>query len=106
MTDKQIIIYKKECYNEPYCSLNQVLEQLKRKEQECERLRFPMQDTNYAILAKEEFEEYKKLKQTLEEIKEIASPYNDMSGNCVIVNCFEDMYKILQKISECEVNDE
>ena len=28
MTDKQIIIYKKECYNEPHCSLNQVLEQL------------------------------------------------------------------------------
>lgn len=36
MTDKQIIIYKKECYNEPHCSLNQVLEQLKAKEQECE----------------------------------------------------------------------
>ena len=26
--EKQIIIYKKECYNEPHCSLNQVLEQL------------------------------------------------------------------------------
>lgn len=38
--------------------------------------------------------------QTLIEIKEIAKPYNDMSGNCVIVNCFEDMYKILEKISE------
>ncbi len=41
-----------------------------------------------------------KLYEALVEIKEIANPYNDMSGNCVIVNCFEDMYKILQKISE------
>lgn len=39
-----------------------------------------------------------KYKQTLADIKEIAKPYNDMSGNCVIVNCFEDMYKILQEI--------
>ena len=39
-------------------------------------------------------------KQTLTEIKKIAKPYNDMSGNCIIVNCFEDMYKILEKISE------
>ena len=43
MTDKQIIIYKKECYNEPHCSLNQVLEQLKRKEQECEELKRQVQ---------------------------------------------------------------
>ena len=39
LEDKQIIIYKKECYNEPHCSLNQVLEQLKAKEQECEELK-------------------------------------------------------------------
>lgn len=44
MTDKQIIIYKKECYNEPHCSLNQVLEQLKSKEQECEELRTDIKD--------------------------------------------------------------
>jgi cell division protein FtsB len=36
MTDKQIIIYKKECYNEPYCSLNQVLEQLEAYKMEAE----------------------------------------------------------------------
>ena len=41
-----------------------------------------------------------KLSKTLTEIKKIASHYNDMSGNCVIVNFFEDMRKILQKISE------
>ena len=44
-------------------------------------------------------------KQTLTEIKEIAEPYNDMGGNCVIVNVFKDMCKILQKISECEAKN-
>lgn len=51
-------------------------------------------------LKDKQYKEFCDMKQTLIEIKEIASPYNDMSGNCVIVNCFEDMYKILQKISK------
>ena len=34
--NKQIIIYKKECYNEPHCSLNQVLEQLEAYKMEAE----------------------------------------------------------------------
>lgn len=42
---------------------------LKRKEQECERLRFPMPDTNYAILTKEEFEQLDKLKAENEELR-------------------------------------
>ena len=48
--------------------------------------------------------QFKQLKQTLIEIREIAKPYNDMSGNCVIVNTFKDMNEILQKINECEVD--
>ena len=28
MTDKPIIYYKKDCFNEPYCSLAKVIEQL------------------------------------------------------------------------------
>ena len=75
---------------------------LKAKEQECERLRFPMKDSNYAILTKEEFEDYKKLKQTLTEIKEIAKRV------CNYLKCPSprdvryEMDIILQKIIECE----
>ena len=42
--------------------------QLKRKEQECEKLRFPMKDTNYALLTKEEFEQLDQLKSENEEL--------------------------------------
>ena len=94
--------------NDLYKEIKDYRIKLKAKEQECERLRFPMQDTNYAILAKEEFEEYKKLKQTLTEIKEIAE---DDCKTCTVkllgedeINC-KRCYKtkILQK---CEVLDE
>ena len=78
MTDKQIIIdcvdvsewtdgevyYKLEHYS-PKATKQiafDLYKQLKAKEQECERLRFPMQDTNYAILTKEEFEQLDRLK--------------------------------------------
>ena len=54
--------------------------------------------SNYCKNCYELTKQLDQLKQTLIEIKEIAKPYNDMSGNCVIVNCFEDMYKILQEI--------
>lgn len=76
-------------------------ERFEAKKQECERLRFPMQDTNYAILAKEEFEEYKKFKQTLIEIKEIVFPKNQL-----IITDSPIILKIQEKISECEVKSE
>lgn len=139
MTDKQIIIDgvdvsgcvhfiqdEKDC-----CDLggsckgwaNCYYKRLKRKEQECEKLRFPMKDTNYAILTKEEFEKFNQLKaendlfrtchdneqakrrkfeQCLTEIKEIAEDFY-LDGEHV-----KDKYlaqEILQKISECEGND-
>ena len=121
MTDKQIIIddqkktihrLQDEC-TEKTNAIIALGEQLKAKEQECERLRFPMQDTNYAILAKEEFEEYKKLKQTFTEIKEIAEKccinqaildcenYDDCT-QCGRISDGEGIQQILQKISECE----
>ena len=63
--------YEDSCYmfqNE--CSAqNCYYKQLKRKEQECERLRFPMSDTNYAILTKEEFEQLNQLKAENEKLK-------------------------------------
>ena len=95
---------------------------LKRKEQECERLRFPMPDTNYAILTKEEFEqldqlklenkhlndllnqalkELEKTRETLTEIKEIAEKGFESSQLTKLI-----LDLILQKISECEGNDE
>ena len=99
MADKEIIIYKKECYNEPYCSLNQVLEQLKAE--------------NKHLSEKEEearhyLEEAEKFKNCLSEIKEIVE-------GCQYGDCHECKYqqrtdcrteliaKIVKKISECEV---
>ena len=114
MTDKQIIQYKKECFEEPYCSLREVLEELSRKEQECEELKEQHQGDkglitstgkmNYQLL-----QEYDKLKTTLTEIKEIA--ITGLEGFCPKCsrkecgdnNCIETAIRdILQKISEVE----
>ena len=149
MTDKQIIIYKKECYNEPYCSLNQVLEQLEAYKMEAEegkeinaelkaeneelttinarllgRLEVDEKDTSLVFnldkeLRQKEKEFYTaiqkvvKFKETLTEIKEICKNNDELKGDFNLVDC--DKYKlgkhnlanrILQKISECEGNDE
>lgn len=93
--------------------------QLKAKEQECEKLRFPMKDNNYAILTKEEFENFnqlkkenEQLKQTLAEIKEIAENnkhsflcFTAFESDTIEVNN-EPMATILQKIKECEVDND
>ena len=90
--------------------------QLKAKEQECKKLRFPMKDNNYAILTKEEFENFnqlkkenEQLKQTLAKIKEIAENnkhsvlcFTAFESDAIKVNN-EPMAVILQKINECEV---
>ena len=77
--------------NTEYCSL------LKAKEQECEKLRFPMPDTNYAILTKEEFEQLDQLKKTNEELQkdndklkeELEDVYDDCKG---CPTCNEALY--------------
>lgn len=95
MADKEIIIYKKECYNEPYCSLNQVLEQLKAKEQECEELKQRLQQcwkVEYSFV-----EQLDQLKQTNEELqkdneelrKEVETIYDDCKG---CPTCNEALY--------------
>ena len=87
MVGKSIIYYKKDCFNEPYCSLGKVIEQLD------------------------------KLKTTLTEIKDIAevlTPMTDEYENCYDRDrCFEcdftedcqyfNIKRIIQKISECGI---
>jgi hypothetical protein len=110
MSDKQIIIYKKECYNEPHCSLNQVLEQLNAYKMEADEGK----EINAELKAENEewkkandcilttlnviAEGNKKLRQTLTEIKELCKRQDLNQGSRCI--------HILQKISECEVLDE
>ena len=121
-----------------YRQLEYYKEILKRKEQECERLRFPMKDSNYAILTKEEFENFDQLKtendklkvqnikymngnigyqlknslykQTLTEIKEIMKKHCRKCKKHKFYHfqlcCTCKYTDILQKISECEGNDE
>ena len=108
---KQLIRKERECQQamDNYVQLdlqrvkeyNELVDLYKAKEQECERLRFPMKDSNYAILTKEEFEDYKKLKQTLTEIKEIAEKHK-VTAHC---DYLTDMDNIIQKISECGVEN-
>lgn len=58
-------------FNSEYIDkLKEVVEQLKSKEQECEKLRFPMKDINYAILTKEEFENFDQLKAEVELLRQ------------------------------------
>lgn len=114
------------CKDHPNCFYKKALNQLKRKEQECEELKEQLErkEENYQKLLSKSNKyihnlvdeniqdisnlarQLDQLKKYIAEIKEIAEPYNDMSGNCVIVNVFKDMYKILQKISECEGNND
>ena len=83
-------------------TLNLVSEQLDQLKAENEILE--KDKANLEVIKETLKVQFKQFKQTLAEIKEIVEPYNDMSGNCVIVNCFKDMYEILQKINECEVD--
>ena len=68
-----------------YCKYNPncCYKQLKRKEQECDRLRFPMPDTNYAILTKEEFEQLNQLKAENEGLKKLLKVrIEDLCDSC------------------------
>lgn len=111
MTDKQIIIYKKECYNEPHCSLNQVLEQLEAYKMEAEEGK----EINAELKAENKTQKETidgfltildklgksniKLRETLTEIKELLlkTPIDSQ------MHCVNAKSVILQKISECEV---
>lgn len=67
MTDKQIIYYKKDCFNEQYCSLKEVIEELSRKTQECDAVEYDYQkqleNTNKWIA------ECENLQQQLDQLK-------------------------------------
>ena len=68
-----------------YCKYNPNChyKQLKRKEQECERLRFPMPDINYAILTKEEFEQLDQLKAENNKLKSLLKVrIEDLCDSC------------------------
>ena len=99
------------------CSPNCYYKQLKRKEQECDKLYIQLKaDEEYhkeeentlrkIIKNKEErnielYKENNKLKQTLTEIKEIAENVQSFVGRINIEDdVFEQMEQILQKISE------
>ena len=129
MTDKQIIIdyenlcenYSKEvgCYNtfdgsciKEQCFTYRLLQLLKAKEQECEELKKEncelTEEVSIRILNTVQDTENRKLSKTLIEIKEIAEEnirIADLEG-------LNGVYRrglakqILQKISECEVENE
>lgn len=120
MTDKQIIIdgvdvsgckhYKnRNCivdycltdmpFSEAKCELNTNCnyKQLKRKEQECEKLK-----TQILSLQTMEIEELKNYKQSLTEIKKIAETENNDIKVLYNRRTHQRMNQILQKISEAE----
>ena len=133
MTDKQIIIdgvpvqdccyfdyendgYKDSCYiHQNECSAqNCYYKQLKRKEQECERLKnertidlvkqldqLKAENKRLNDLLNQALKDYEKAMQTLNEIKQIASREAETSR----YNGSYTWKQILQKISECEGND-
>ena len=85
--------------------IKELKEKLLHKEQECEELKnFHI---NLVGVKECEIKELFKLKQTLTEIKEIAEfgfrPYKVCGEHN---NCCDVLNEILQKISECEGNDE
>ena len=122
MTDKQIdsckflSIYQTDCNgtleNTEMCHCYELYKQLARKEQECEMLKNQVLTTDDEAITvqvtQQQFEEYNKTKQALAEIKYIAEEnirIADLEG-------LSGVYRrglaeqILQKISECEGNNE
>ena len=68
-------------------------------EQECERLRFPMPDTNYAILTKEEFEQLDKLKVENDSLKSEL-----MQTHCYLdadKETIDQLKGVIKKYEEC-----
>ena len=118
MTDKQIIIYKKECYNEPHCSLNQVLEQLEAYKMEAEEgkeINAELKAENEELKKKSNIytcgicgnkEDCNKIYKTLTEIKKIAEKTLWTYSNLDDVTKYNMFDKILQKISEYEVGND
>ena len=86
------------CDNNPNC----YYKQLKRKEQECERLKEKLCSFENCTNFEKYGKEIAKLKQTLNEIKQIAIREFETSR----YNGSFTWKQILQKISECEGNDE
>lgn len=66
--DNNIIHYKKDCFNEPYCSLREVIEELSRKTNECEELR--KERNRFKKQYRKNRLDRKKLEQKLERIKD------------------------------------
>ena len=93
------------CDNNPNC----YYKQLAREKQECEELKKQIKiiddETIVVEITEKQFEEYKKLKQTLTEIKEIALGVRNYLACPSPRDVRYEMDIILQKIRKCEVND-
>lgn len=112
MTDKQIVYYKKDCLNEPYCSLGKVIEQLNQLKAENDTLRQFLSKEPLALRALQSgyasykkssdvfYEMVKQYKQTFTEIKEIAENVQSFVDIHLEDDVYTEMDKILQKISE------
>ena len=77
--NKPIIYYKKDCLNEPYCSLKEVLEELSHRTQECEQA-----------------------DQKLEKIREIVNKLSLSVNWNINKNAYEKLQSIIQIIDEVE----
>lgn len=79
MTDKPIIYYKKDCFNEPYCSLGKVIEQLdqlkaskEQAEQKLEQIRQIVNKLSLSInwnINKNAYEKLQSIIQIIDEVK-------------------------------------
>ena len=79
--NKPIIYYKKDCLNEPYCSLKEVLEELSHRTQECEELKKEIkacynQVEDFDIIATSKSNKLKQAEQKLEKIEKIVKDFH------------------------------
>ena len=94
-----------DCIFDKCMYFNCYYKQLKRKEQECEELKEKIVKNKCEEIGKETFLEWKikKLHQALTDIKEMLQVITETNNVYPLQN---NLNKILQKISECEVEDE
>lgn len=107
MTDKQIIYYKKDCFNEPYCSLEKVIEQFDLLKVENEELKNEIeacynQVEDFDIIATSKSNKLKQAEQKLEKIKQIVNKLSLSINWNINKNAYEKLQSILQIIDEVE----
>ena len=116
--NKPIIYYKKDCLNEPYCSLKEVLEELSHRTQECEELKEEVQQalkknaenySNSCLLQKEVNQLKEQIKRLQEDLKIRCDMYfkeSYRSYKLSEISCEWNARRCIEELEKFLINDD